>query len=42
MEKVHARSLAELVSIAERLDMAGPEVGAGAAGTKEPETLRGC
>jgi RNA polymerase sigma factor (sigma-70 family) len=37
MEKVHARSLAELVSIAERLDIARPEVGAGAAGAAEPQ-----
>ena len=40
MEKLHARSLAELGSIAERLEIVGPAVGAGAAGAAEPE-IRG-
>jgi FixJ family two-component response regulator len=40
MEKVQARSLPELVSIAERLDIAGPKGGAGVPPSVEPETRR--
>jgi RNA polymerase sigma factor (sigma-70 family) len=36
MEKIRARSLPELVSIAERLDMVGPERGTGAPEPAEP------